>query len=49
MMLFKKIDHSPVVGWSGFDLIIYVGNTVLLETYCRFQCKDEKNENGYRL
>ena len=46
----QKIDHSPVgCGWSCFNLTIYEGNTVLLETYYRFQCKDEKNENGCRL
>jgi hypothetical protein len=29
----QKIDHSPVgCGWSCFNLTIYEGNTVLLET-----------------
>jgi hypothetical protein len=33
-MLQKKIDHSLVgCGWSCFNLTIYEGNTVLLETY----------------
>jgi hypothetical protein len=46
----QKIDHSPVgCGWSCFNLTIYEGNTVLLETYYRFQCKDAKNENDCRL
>jgi hypothetical protein len=46
----QEIDHSPVgCGWSCFNLTIYEGNRVLLKTYCRFQCKDENNENGCRL